>query len=58
MEIIKLYNEKLPIMDKNTVRPLGGKFHVNISSDLNFNRFEFSLQSIRESLFCKLVFKL
>lgn len=39
---------KNSIMDQNTMRPLGGIFHMNISSALNLNCVECLLKSIRE----------
>ena len=45
-------------MDQNTFRPTEGISYVSISFALNFNYLKFSLQSVRKSFFCKLLFKL
>ena len=45
-------------MDQNTFRPIEGISYISISFALNFNYHKFSLQNIRKSFFCKLLFKL
>lgn len=45
-------------MDQNTFRPIEVISYISISFALNFNYLKFSLQSIRKSFFCKLLFKL